>query len=390
MKIPWYLMAKGKGSGTGHASGPIAHWTDGVDAPLKSLLVNIDPVQEGTGDPSPDNVRPISGWSAVNVWRTGKNLYNMPEPSTTDGVTLSKLDNGKFELNGICESNFNFSLTINSTTIKKGTYTISFGNETTESSQTRCDVFLVGINSVLTVNSATVSNKETYTLDYDYTGNISYRIRVHAGVTYEHFVIAPQLELGFTATDYEPYSGNQYTIQLGQTVYGGTLTVNDDGSGTLVATHVKHSVTSFDGVFGAVTYGYCVYKIISGTTHTVPDGETGKMVSNIFGYSSLVRTTQPLFTYGGTSGANTTYTFILPASITSLDEANTWLSSNPTECMFYLATPITIQLTPTEITTLLGQNNVWADTGDVTVEYESSGGSDPNLMKLVVAFMGRR
>ena len=37
--------------------------------------------------------------------------------------------------------------------------------------------------------------------------------------------------------------------------------------------------------------------------------------------------------------------------------------------VYPLAEPRTYQLTPTEVTTLLGQNNIWADTGDSTVEY---------------------
>ena len=37
-------------------------------APLKSLSIAIEPVQSGSGDPSPDNVRPISGWTEVKVW----------------------------------------------------------------------------------------------------------------------------------------------------------------------------------------------------------------------------------------------------------------------------------------------------------------------------------
>ena len=69
MKIPWYLMANGKGGG-GYktAYGHIVSISDALAAPLRSLLVNIDPVQKGTGDPSPDNVRPISGWTEANVW----------------------------------------------------------------------------------------------------------------------------------------------------------------------------------------------------------------------------------------------------------------------------------------------------------------------------------
>ena len=40
-----------------------------------------------------------------------------------------------------------------------------------------------------------------------------------------------------------------------------------------------------------------------------------------------------------------------------------------------LAAPITYQLTPTEVRTLLGTNNIWADTGNSDVEYRA----DPTL-----------
>lgn len=41
-----------------------------------------------------------------------------------------------------------------------------------------------------------------------------------------------------------------------------------------------------------------------------------------------------------------------------------------------LATPITVQLTPTEVKALLGVNNVWADSGDITVKY----GTNPYII----------
>ena len=37
-------------------------------APLKSLKVALSPIQVGSGDPSPDNIRPISGHDVVDVW----------------------------------------------------------------------------------------------------------------------------------------------------------------------------------------------------------------------------------------------------------------------------------------------------------------------------------
>lgn len=37
------------------------------DLPIVELHASINAVQEGTGDPSPDNVRPISGWDEITV-----------------------------------------------------------------------------------------------------------------------------------------------------------------------------------------------------------------------------------------------------------------------------------------------------------------------------------
>lgn len=53
---------------TDSVSGAVATFSDGADLPLKSLLVDIEPSQSGTGDPSPSNVRPISGWNTVNIY----------------------------------------------------------------------------------------------------------------------------------------------------------------------------------------------------------------------------------------------------------------------------------------------------------------------------------
>ncbi len=45
------------------------------------------------------------------------------------------------------------------------------------------------------------------------------------------------------------------------------------------------------------------------------------------------------------------------------------LELNPIQVCYKLATPIVYDLTPTEVTTLLGTNNVWADCGDSTIKY---------------------
>jgi hypothetical protein len=79
---------------------PIASFTDGTDNPLKSLTASIVPVQEGSGEPSPTNVRPISGWTAEVVTRTGGNMLNkstnvLRQAINANGQTVG-LGNGNY------------------------------------------------------------------------------------------------------------------------------------------------------------------------------------------------------------------------------------------------------------------------------------------------------
>lgn len=48
-------------------TGTIISLNDSAALPLQSLKLTFEPIQEGTGDPSPDNVRPISGRDSVKV-----------------------------------------------------------------------------------------------------------------------------------------------------------------------------------------------------------------------------------------------------------------------------------------------------------------------------------
>ena len=54
----------------------IATFNDGSNLPMPSLKVSIEPIQSGSGDPSPSNVRPISGWTEANVTDCGVNVWD--------------------------------------------------------------------------------------------------------------------------------------------------------------------------------------------------------------------------------------------------------------------------------------------------------------------------
>lgn len=73
--------------GTVKYTGPVASFHCPTNAEIRSLKVHFSPKQEGTGDPSPENVRPIVGWDGVNIEHTKNNLAQF-EPYGTGGINL--------------------------------------------------------------------------------------------------------------------------------------------------------------------------------------------------------------------------------------------------------------------------------------------------------------
>lgn len=63
-------------------SGSLITFESAFEKPLSSLLVTLTPTQSGEGDPSPTNIRPISGWS-------GANIYVSPTTDVADATTYS-------------------------------------------------------------------------------------------------------------------------------------------------------------------------------------------------------------------------------------------------------------------------------------------------------------
>ena len=101
-------------------------------------------------------------------------------------------------------------------------------------------------------------------------------------------------------------------------------------------------------------------------------GQTPNLISDRY------PTKTPNATYAGTVGItnqqNSEDLYIMDNRYDYVDSASdykTWLSTNNLKVVYELAEPVTYQLTPTEVTTLLGDNTIWADTGDTTCEYRA-------------------
>ena len=78
--------------------GPIASFRSADKANIESLKLHFLPKQEGSGDPSPINIRPITGWTGCTLFGSGRNLFNIDRTAgTLSGYTPSTIRN--FEYN---------------------------------------------------------------------------------------------------------------------------------------------------------------------------------------------------------------------------------------------------------------------------------------------------
>lgn len=308
------------------------------------------------------NICPISGWDAVEVQRTGKNLLQTPyyDGSKTEyGVTFTVNNDGSVSLSGTNNRgntiyygfvNRNFPKKL-----KKGSYSVG------RSGIAGATFSIVGVSAdntqAVALAYATETSDKVFTLSED-TLYYSY-LAINAGTTV-NATFYPRLELGSTATAYTPYQGDTYQIQLGQTIYGckiyatqGKMVVDraevDLGTLNWNKINTTGSHWRFWAYLNDMAYGgemlSSQYKHITASQSYM--GDIG-IASQASGSSYLAMVTDERFS----------------------DAATFKTAMNGVQLVYELATPITIDLTPLEISVLTGQtNNIWADSGNVSVEY---------------------
>lgn len=341
--------------------------SDGGDA-VTSLVAQIEPVQSGSGDPSPTNVRPITGHTAANVTVAGKNLIHADRADTTTGsIHFIKVDNGGVAVDG-STSNVNGWVLNNSTSVKNfqnGTYRAILTGYGQGFDKVDLQVYING--------SARGTGKDmTFTVDDD-TEKVYLRIRVSANANCNCVVYPMLIKDTETDTTYEPYTGNTITVSFGDagTVYGGTV---DVVTGVLTVTHGYYLLNGSENWTVAETAsGYNNFRIYkSETFKSFNNGGNG--ISNMAVYARNYTDGQITFRSAIASDSTVLYFFVPKAMVADLSAWKTLLGTTNLQMTMELSTPITYQLTAQEVELLTGDNNVWADTGDISITY----GRDPN------------
>jgi hypothetical protein len=195
-----------------------------------------------------------------------------------------------------------------------------------------------------------------------------------------------QLSLGSIATAYEPYQGETYEVEFpteAGTVYGGSLTIAEDGSGVLTVDGLVDTIVAQNGNLTSTYFNWPTNGAGAVLGNNVRasfnrNSQTSNMITVSDKYRwRLCNQVPHLFAYATDTPhwyINNQLYLYLPSNL--VDETKeSWVSyiaNNPIHVYIQFATPITYTLTAPEITTLLGQNNLWHDAnGDISVGYKA-------------------
>ena len=344
---------------TDTVSGDVVSFTDGADnIPVKSFVGSIVPVQSGSGDPAPDNVRPISGWTGANVYRGGANLSPAKATATTvNGITCTPQADGSMRVAGTASARANITCFQGFT---------GDGNPVTIYAPDYYPTAACGWFIWDSTDSATVLARAE--------SRIGYQFATTSGHVYS---LALVIDAG-TVIDTTVYpvvtpSADYATILLsfGSTVYAGTITALGGGRWQIQATHAIVDL-------GTLSYNYRSAKNCFDATVTGMVDGVGGVVADIkcstypavasLAYSNW-QNAQDKSIFA--SSSESSKIVIRDTAYTS--EADFVAAVTGQTLLYPLATlPDPIIVDAEDLQTILGANTVWLDCGSVTeMEYRA-------------------
>lgn len=348
-------------------SGPIANFKTSLELPIKSLGIDVNAVQ-ASGTPSPASPLPISGWSEISLVHCGKNLYQYDESKVSTGTTTTSTIRAYYPLGFKGVTSLTFSAKL-----KSG------------SSITSSDYLNIGrlrkSDGLLEILSAFITPTDITTRTLSISSDDEVVLMSLEDPTVIKSILSRydlQIEVGLSASTYESFNGTTAVINLGGTYYGGHFTQDKDGHRQFEVTHVCET---FDG---SEDENWVRYSQSDNQFRYWVSLSNCKLNANGEQISNYLKTT-----IGDVSSGNSAIIRNNPASITlfsdgsrfyvnaanvistdTIEEWRSYLSTNNLTIVYPLATPIIIDLSDGDpIVTFKGTNNIYADSGDASVEY---------------------
>lgn len=220
------------------AAGATVTLPDSAERPLRALTVDITATQRADGT--------INGWSGATVTACGKNRLDgslrVNEWKST-GVTVQyDPEDDTYTLNGTVTANNDLYSIDHVLAVGAGAdiaLTVEYVSGSVTVGDGQNAVFYIGHSddgktrsNFLACHLRQENNSAAKKLQKQYAFRSWFF--VSAGVTFDNYKVRIQVEIGDTATEYEPFRGATASVDFGRDVYGGRY---DWRTGELTITH---------------------------------------------------------------------------------------------------------------------------------------------------------
>lgn len=323
--------------------------------------VSWKPTQEGSGDPSPDNVRPIKGREGVTVERCGENLLNIAPftKRTEKGITYEYVATGGVHISGTATDNVDSPI-FAVWHLPPGKY--------------------YGLNADTGILASIVVQRNGANLWINTKGVfeilagdvIKYWYMIAAKGATLNAIVYPYIVPGTTApTTYTPYIGRTNTLTLPRTIYGGTVdAVTGEGQETWGILDLANASIS---LYGINQHGIANFSLLATSNNIYTTSGTADYFT-----SSLPKDNNPFnnATKIGIMKANesTFYIRLNETDANNAEMAKAYLASINAKLVYKLANSLPFTATGAQpIPALSGVNTVLTDADSVTV----TGRADP-------------
>ena len=303
------------------------------------------------------NICPITGHTGANVWRTGKNLLSKGESSSSNGIMFTVQETGEVIITGTASGNAFWGVQF---TLPAGSYVMN------GCPQGGSGNYLLTVRE--TVGGNTISgipidngNGSSFTLTQPLTAYVNIRVASGYACPTGGIKLSPMIRLASETDDtFAPYTGTTIPItwqSTAGTVYGGYV---DLVSGEVWAEYAYHVFTGDEQFYNAGTWVSCFGNFLRAA---------GQMIGVCSHY--------PYGAYGrGKVGVM--YNGVGCVFDGNIYNADGWKqycqdqyeNSTPLQISYKAATPTLIAtLTPRQIKTLKGINNIYSDADSAEVTY---------------------
>ena len=336
--------------------GSVVTISDAAPINAQSVIVDIEPYQEGSGDPSPNNERPIHGWNECKIMGAGKNLSQYA-------------GRGYYDMTGNFIDDY-YNARSKPIFLKKGNTAISFLSSITPLSHTFVWFKDREMTQFLGRQETSTSRVRTYTATEDCYVITQINPGPNTSVMSEGKYLASEICLAYGSEefDYEPYQGTDYTIDFGDTIYGAKYNAT---KGELVADKVGVDLGSLSWNRGAT--------IIPNTYRYIANlSPSGKQADKNLHLNYAITSCYSLLNSDQTYNADTTgFCVTANSEVIIYDETHNTVTADDFKnyvtgqtLVYELATPYTIKLTPQQIKLLENTNTLYANCGDITLTYQ--------------------